>query len=502
MSIHDALHAQIEAERKAAFPVPGDIDTFRQYTAGVQPLTLSEGQKRILKGLLAHKFCDNLCRRIVATPAERVRVVRFDVADKSVSAFLQDVWTKNHLPKFAARAHFTTVRDGNMGVVLGWNPRAARVSLMRELWWNGDSGLFCAYDDEGEMSYAVKEWWATVKTGDSVSGDTIERVKRRTIWFPNRIERFVHKATGWERFPLPAQFEGQKLLRAAEQPGPVPWTVNMKPDGEPLGIPVVHFARMQAPTDLAGQGTLGTTVSDFYGDSILLGGVVGNQDVVNDLHLSLVSGARIAGVGCYFAKGISLYDAKGNPVELVVEPGGLIHVEDENGDLKMLAPSDLSQIMAALEVEHRVAARATATPIHVISGEWPSGVALIEADKPLLKTAQALCDSFGPSWASVMHKACVLANAFGKRGLKTDKLISTVFEPLEDYDLVTLAALAEKLASFVSQREILRLLRYSDERIDQVMDEIRTEGSFAGFAAIPGSNGGATSPDEGAANAA
>jgi hypothetical protein len=245
------IHARIDAERKAASPRPQDLRDFRKYARGIQRGTLTPEQMNILRGVTGHLFSDNVCAMVINAAASRMQLTRFDVSVQSVLDYLHGFWVLGGIPEFSAQVHFAALRDGNHAVSLAWEGDASgRVRLAREPWWDGKSGIFVAYDALNQPAYAVKEWL-------EVNG-----VRRRTVYRPDRIERYVLKDQGWQPFRLP----GDTLW-------PAPW---VDKSGNPIGIPIVHFRDTHIPADDSDNAVLA-----LYGTSELDGGVLGIQDEIN-----------------------------------------------------------------------------------------------------------------------------------------------------------------------------------------------------------------------------
>lgn len=482
-SVEAETHALLEQERKDAKPNAPQVQVFRDYVAGKQPLTLTEEQKAIVKGVLRQTFCDNVCRRIVSTVAARVRVDRFDCSEEPVSRYVSQTFTLNWFRQLSARVHFTAVRDGDTFVSLAWDNIRKRVVFKRELAWNGKRGVFMAYDEFGQPAYAVREWDAKMR--DPEDGNKIKTVKRRVVWFPNKIGRFVERGNGWQWFTLPEKVnDAGEVIQEAEEPGWIPWTEDGTLTGVPLGIPCIHFARMEQPQDASNE-TSGA--QDNYGVSILDGGVLGTQDIINDDHWAIVAANRFTAYQQAWAKGIKLIDSNGKDVELVMMPGTIIHVEDKDAEFGVFSAGSMSELKTTLEIHHTAAARSTNTPVHTITGQWPSGEALIQADRPLIDQCVTLADSFGPAWASLMHRATQIANRFGKLQLNTEAAITTVFKSPERGDLLTLATIVSAISQWISNKEALRMLGYTDEKIEQIMKEKAEEAQFT-LGALPGAD--------------
>lgn len=446
----EGLHERITRERSASLPEADLVKTFREYARGRQRGTLSTTQTRVLRGLLGNIFCDNLCYSILAAPAQRLKLARFEVdsesetVSKPILEFLHTVWVLNRLPALAAAVHWATLRDGNHAVMLQWRDGAVRA--VREPWWNGDSGMWVHYDDLAMPDYAVKEWKDAGRT-------------YRTVYWSDRIERYVALGSGWEHHRLPT-----------DPPGwPVPWLDRQK---QPLGLPVVHFVNPLVPNDGPGSGSTSEPDSR-YGMSELDGGIIGLQDEVNDIQRDISAAARFAGYQMYYGVGITeTRNADGNLTALTVEPGALF--TDPNPDAKfgVLTPGSLTELERALLIKYKAATRMRDVPLHHISGEWPSGVALLRSDMGLIEKVKRLGDTTGPAWGSFAHKATRLHNTFGGGMLDEAAMISAVFQAPEQNDLLTLAEIAERLKPIVGEREALRILQYSPERLEQIMDEL------------------------------
>lgn len=448
-----SIHSQIEAERTAALPHADALKTFRNYARGIQRGTLTAGQERILRGLLGNRFADNVCKRILSELRNRLRLARFEVPSAAVTAYLETFWVLNQIGALAAAVHWAMLRDGDHAVALNWVD--GRVRLGRERWWNGKTGMFVAYDDADRPAYAVKDWHAR-------SG-----ALRRTVWHPDRIERYSQEGGGWRLINLPDDPVPQD-----GQGHPVPWSGR---DGQPLGIPVVHFANIQIPNDAAGDDS-SDEGDPHYGMSELDGGILGIQDEINDLHRDIAAAARFAGYQTYWATGVQEpVDAEGNAVAWKVEPGMMYSDANPQAAFGTLTAGSLAELQRALEIKLQAVGRSAGIPLHIISGDWPSGEALLRAEMPLIDKVETLGASVGPAWASVAHKATVLANTFGGQNLDTNALITTVLLPVARRDPLTLAQIAQAESAFVSERQTLRTLGYAPKEIERIVAERQQE---------------------------
>src|SRR5690606_28443870 len=104
-----------------------------------------------------------------------------------------------------------TLVDGNNAMFLTWN--GDRPVVHQEDWWDGKEGMYVERSSDGLVEWAVKEWQDKGKT------------RRRTVYFPDHIERYVQEDESWVPYPNADEYI-------------VPW---VKRDGSPLGVPIVHF---------------------------------------------------------------------------------------------------------------------------------------------------------------------------------------------------------------------------------------------------------------------
>jgi hypothetical protein len=461
MSIHD----RIRQEREAATPEAERLKTYRRYARGRHRDTLNAQQRRVLRQLVGNIFCDNVVATILSELRNRLRLARFEVdgddaASDPVLRYIRNVWTLNSVGEMANMVHWSLLRDGDHGVMLNYvdTPSGGRVSLSRELWWNGDVGLWVAYDDHGDPEYAVKEW--------EEGGD-----RYRTIYEPARIRRFRQNGQGWAPYDLESDPD-------AGPTGVVYWTVDGQPGGEPIGLPVVHFRNVQVPQDPEG-GLEMDEPDPEYGTSEMDGGILGLQDEVNDVHRDITSSARYAGFPMLFGTGVEQpTNEDGEPTEYKPEPGSFFRSSNDKAEFGRIEAGSIETLKETLKVKLEAMSRASKVPMYTFTGQWPSGEALIRAEMPLIDKVETIGDSVGPSWGSVMHKATRLHNVFGPPSaprLDEDLMISAVFTDPTRRDRATSAEVAKKVDGIVSRREQLRILGYSPAETDKIMDELAEE---------------------------
>lgn len=445
------IHERVEEERALAFPDPNEVRIFRDYARGRQRNTLTREQNRALKGARII-IVENVLRRVLRVLTDRIQVTGYQVPATDVEAYLKLVWVYNWLEALYAQVVYATWRDGNGGVSLNWSKSKGRVVITREKWYDGISGIFFGYDDEGETQYAVKEW-------PEPGG------RRRTVWFPGEVRRYVLGREGWRYY-----------TDNRNPKGVTPWK---RPDGRDLGIPAVHFARVVEPADSAVDNRDNERDGN-YGISMYAGGLLGLQDCVNEiLRLILVAG-RFTAFQIPTASGLKTKknDQTGEPERVKVEPGMMLTSEDATTRFGHIPAGNIDQLLAALANFLRAIAAGADVPEHTIRGQWPSGEALMRAEMPLIGAAKKGAAALGPAFASVAHKSVVLSNTFGGTAYNEQAIITTLYSDPARFDLMTLTNLATARAEYVSLAEIHRLMGYTPDQHRQIMTERASEASF------------------------
>jgi hypothetical protein len=214
--------------------------------------------------------------------------------------------------------------------------------------------------------------------------------------------------------------------------------------------------------------------------SELDGGVLGLQDEINDLHRDITAAARFAGYQMLYATGVmEQVDEEGRVIPYQVEPGAMLTDSSSEARFGVLPAGSLAELKTALDIKLQAVARMAGVPMHLISGDWPSGEALLRAEIPLIDKVETLGAVVGPAWASVAHKATRLENVFGGAGLDEALLIAAAFAPVARRDPLTLALVAERMAPFVSRRERLRILGYGTKEQERILAEMEGDAGYA-----------------------
>ena len=118
----------------------------------------------------------------------------------------------------------------------------------------------------------------------------------------------------------------------------------------------------------------------------------------------------------------------------------------------------------------------TRTPLHSITGgDWPSGEALLRSELPAINKARAQIKKLGSAWVEVAHRATEIANVFANTGMDEDAVISAVFAKPDQSSQLSMAAVVQTIAPYISADARLRLLDFSPAEIITIRAEMKQD---------------------------
>lgn len=441
-----------------------------------QPLKMiTANQQRQLYGRVPNAMSDNVTKLILTSTASLLVFEEWDVTGAEVDdqgdpesvedireaeqkahpvkVWLDDLYMRNQLRKKQYHVHRSTLRDGNYGVSLAC--RKGRILVFQEPYWDGETGVFIAYDQNGDYEFAVREWWEM----DWKNG---QKIKRRNVFYPDMFQRFYRDGNVWT--PMRDPDETTPKDAAIKRDGSVPWT---KLSGEPLGIPVVHFAN-------------DSRNESQYGRSDVAG-LLGMQDDLNSMQHDISAAARYTGFQQLWGKLLGL-----NGKRLLQAPGMAHEFTHPDAELHVLPAGDMSKLTDAHTYKRKTMATNSETPMPTVDGaQWPTGEALLQYKQPQFNKAIRLGNSVGPSWTMVAHRSVEMANAFLGANLDEDAPITTTFGDVRQLDEITVAktkaeeARAMEIVSRIQDMTLIEQLGFLDETTIAALKEERAAGIAA-----------------------
>ena len=481
-ALDDELHKSIERDREAALPEAHLVRRYRAYARGNQPIKLTETERKCVAGILGNRFCDNIVGKVLSTVSTRLRFARWtydagsETTTRSALDFLTGIRQKNSLLGLAHQVHWSMLRDGDCALMMTWkngsNASNGRVMLTREPFWDGQSGVFIAYDTDGQVDYAVKDWYE--------SNGTL----RRNLYRPASIVKYSKQANSdtWEPF-----------YDTPESEWPIPW---LDASGQPIGVPFVHFANPLFPNDgevadddseplgskSATEQSHSKDSSFFdasYGVSECASGLLGQQDHLNASHFDIAGARRFTAFQMYFATGVDATETVTKPdgttedvaVKIPVQPGMFHTFEAADSRVGTLPAADLKPLIDSVEVTLRAVSRGSDVPMHTFTGQWPSGSAIYQSEAPLNFKVEKIADAISSAWGSVGFWCLHLDNIFGTGRWDLERMVGVEFGSVARLDPITLADYANAIADHISEAEYLRLVGYDQGEIETITTE-------------------------------
>jgi hypothetical protein len=384
--------ADMDSERVANYT------RYQDYYDGEHKTQLTE-RERVYLEASGLRFAENFCETIIDIATERMNVLGFDAGENEpLAEHLDDSWKRNRMRVKQAVIFNQKLVKGDAFVIVDLDPMGrARYS------WNPSDRVKCVYSDDSDaMEYAVKVWNTSAVSFVNPKG---QRITRMNIYWPDRIERYFtlakaddgHQNT-WMRY---VDLDPTYNLPTG---WPIPW---VDAAGEPLGIPVFHFAHKAR--------------GNRYGRSDLRG-VIPQADGLNKLVLDLFNVEDQQGWPQRWASGVA------SDTELSVAIGEFLSTTAENakfGQFDAADPRPTLESIAALLT--RMAAKSR-TPIHLLTmtGTLPTGESMKTAEAPLIKKVQDSNDESGDTIESMNAMGVKLEMTFGNPGVSYDPEVDTI----------------------------------------------------------------------------
>lgn len=377
-------------------------DLFTNYYDGEQRTQVLDRARLYLEAS-GFRFCENFCETVVDVHADRLQVEGFEVeGNEAATDWLNDQWwARNRMDETQGVVHTETLKLGD-GCIIEDFDNDLELPRMR---WNSPSRVkFCYEDDGDQIAHVVKVWHTSEVSPVNPTGAA---VRRMNLYFDNRIEKWFSVddavTADWAPWVDEQDVEldpgTQEMVFSVADPTkpsfqwPIWWTDNQQEDGEPLGVPAVHFRHKPK--------------GRRYGRS-LLRGVVPQQDQLNKQILDLFYVMDAQGWKQRWAAGID--DASG----LTVAIGEWVtssNVEAKFGEFAAEDPVPLQTVIEGTLT--RISAR-TRTPLHdMINGDPPSGEALKTAESGIVKASEDRQTTMGNGWEDGARIGWRIGSVFG-----------------------------------------------------------------------------------------
>lgn len=415
-----------------------DISGHREYYDGEHDTQLTERQRKYLQLKMGKEFNANYCPIVVDALAEKLIVTGFRIENPDQAELVWSWWNKSRMDHWQSVIHTAAVRDGDAYVMIEWDDKRMIPVYTFEPAWDGASGVIMHYSSKRQHArFASKRW----RTGEGSQ-------ERLNLYLHDKIGKFQRRAgdvgvdgaqTDWEQIEE------------------TDWTTS---EGEPIGLPMVHFRNKDQGYN--------------YGTSELRD-VTPPQNALNKAIIDLVAAADTTAFRIYWMVG-------DDPTGLEVVPGSWIYSlkppqGEDSAAIGHIPGEDLSKLIAFKDSLAIEIARVSRTPISYfqISKQRPREETLQQEEQGLVSKAKNRATTFGNSWEDAAVVAQNLWNSFGepKDGELTqvdpELEISTLWGDFETRnDLKMLQALKSKKELGIPEEFLWEEMGYSPKEIEEI----------------------------------
>lgn len=423
----------------------------RDYFDGNHPTYLTKRIEEFL-GLHGKKvvFRLNLCRSVIAAVSERLSVIGFNTSEqvdaegiKAQAEWARQVWQHNRMDAKQVDIHDGALRDGEYFIIVDWDNQASMPRWNLHPRWtdtlqNGDGfGCRMIYPDEDinqPAICAVKEWSETLW-----NERTRTTRRRRTVYYPSRIERYFYDASGWKPFT-------ELSVDGLQPTWPTPWVDAL---GKPLGIPVIHVKNKELRSEMW--------------DAIPM------QDALNKALIDVIATGDLTAFRVFAAFGwIPTTDGKEPNRDgsnwLYLQPGQVIGTTrtKAEADFKAIDGADMTSMIETVNQIIFWLAMVTDTPVsrYVSTKQVASGDTLKEQREPLDAKIDMRKVLFGNAYEDAIVISRKLANMWGSANLDEEVQIETLWDDRRNLD-----ELEAKLKIGIPREQLWLEAGYSQEQI-------------------------------------
>ncbi len=363
---------------------------FGDYYEGRQYVYMKDRNRRYMQRS-GWEFSENFSEVVVDVFAERLVMTGFvletkDDSDTDLSPLEQ--WLDGQLQYNRLDAQQLTIYTnalikGDAYGIVDWDED----DKCPRLTYNPPERIKPVYstDEPDTLEYVVKKWNSTAVGPQNPDG---KKIVRMNLYYPDRVEKFYRLSNDDQSSP---EDEWRTWQDEGDTSWQVPW---VDAQGEPLGIPIVHFRHKHLG------GGMGTSE---------LRSTVSQQDLLNKMVVDMAEIFDYMAFPQRWIKGQAV-----DAINLTPGPGEYLTLNGEDMDAGQFPAADLSSVSDAVEEQLSRLARRSRTPLHLLTGGTPpSGEALKTAESGLVAKCKSAQVVFGQSWEDVAQLMLRLGAANG-----------------------------------------------------------------------------------------
>jgi hypothetical protein len=460
-----AMHNDEEARQRA-------IVQARKYYRGEHPVYLTDRMMEFI-GLEAndkdHPFRLNLIRTVVKALTERLKVSAFgsdepELIDPVTNApyrplarWAWELWQRERMDARAWDVHKMAVRDGEAFIIVAPDDEKQRANFYPHQAYTapeceGDGyGVKVFYindDTDASIAYATKHWIEKKVERDTKGNVRTVNVKRLTMYWPDRIERYILIDGEWQQY------------REKGEPWPKAW---VDEDGNALGVPVICFKNEDHRDEAAD--------------------AIGLNDAANKALVDLIAAGDLTAFRFFMAFGFyPTYDGQPPATDASnmwrIEPGAVLGTTRPANEAswETVDGADLDNLISYVGSLIQWVAMTTDTPLSrfLTTKQVAAEGTLKQQEGPLVAKVEARQIIFGDAWEDCLEMARRIENTFYRANLPEAQLYTIWGSASTRDEGAELDAAVKMQAVGVPQRKIWERLGFSPEEI-AAMEAMKAE---------------------------
>lgn len=336
--------------------------------------------------------------------SNKLEVEKVEAADTQVTVALNEWLVDTQFDTLQRDIYKAMVRDGITYVLVAFDSENSAPILTQVDSYDGNTGAYTVRDGiTNKAVFTVNLWNRGIQ-------------RNLDVYYADKIEKYAYNLdTGdWEpRY----DYKGEKF--------PIEWTDD---NNAPLGIALVSFDIRE---------------SDIT-DAIQL------QQDLNEAHLDMLATSRTMGWPQRVLNNASaetfllnqfeqplFTDSAGYPIPRKIEltPGSILMLQGKDSDLTQLPAAETNT--TTIDKIEALISKFTDVPNHYFTGEWPSGVALMNSEMRLNHKVESHQGYITPAMVTMLIMMMRLSNTFGDTTLdiNTDVMVTWYPPQVEDEEL-------------------------------------------------------------------
>jgi hypothetical protein len=367
------------------------VESYR-HAVNPQPVTLGPDMAAALGVTGIDKTAQRKLMRVLAAVidaiTDKLYIEKIATNDALTDGAIDAILTHNKWETLQRKIYRAVVRDGSAYILTSVTNTTPTFTL-REA-FDGRCGAAYIYDsrDKDRVLFGINTWYV---------GDW----RYLDVYFTDKIEKYINKdGKTWEQ-----------RQDSVNEAWPVDWTDNTN---APLGLALIKFD---------------------IGDSDIEDAIQTQRDI-NDALLDLMATSRTMGFPQRYVTSVSnpeyLLDAYGNPLidvfgrairrNLTTSPGSIFVLQGKDAQFGQLDAASLDTSLID-KLLHLLSVQTTVPVFYFTGGDFPSGVALIQAESRLNSKVESHQAELDSSVQQLIRLSLRLSNTFANTKYNADLTI-------------------------------------------------------------------------------